>query len=124
MQHGLSRANPLPPIALGEIKSERSYVAGLYQLSGRGQVSGLTALVTYDYSGRVRAQIFQSLGTTSHIVFEGYVGQLRQLPTARPGTGPFGNAIEPHIRHMIEQATGLSFRPKSSNEGGVDLVPR
>ena len=114
---------PAPPVAVGEIKSERSYVGALYQLRSRGNPTGSTALVLYDYSGKVYAQYFLPLDNTRVVVWEGMVGSIRQMPKEIPGTARFGVAMEPLVRDVMERATGQIFVRKGGYEHGPDLVP-
>jgi RHS repeat-associated protein len=116
-------APTMPPFALGELKSWKSTRAGLQQLSSRGYVAGNTALITYDYSGNIYAQVFQKLGNTSYIVWEGSIGRVKPLPSARPGTPAFGNQMEPLVKSILEQATGIRFQDKHPNTTGPDYLP-
>lgn len=122
---------PVPFIRLGEVKNVRSYVKGLRQLSLR-DARGNTALAVYDNGGNVWLQVFgQPASPTApkHLIYDHRIGRVA-LPRAangaplRPGTAPFGNAIEPKIMDLIAMVTGQRFRAKRANAGGPDLVPR
>ena len=116
----------IPKIALGEIKpgTASAYNKGLRQLSSRKEVSGNTALVTYDSSGNVTVQAFaKDADGVRRIIWEGHVGRVEKLPPGKYGTGPYGNAIEPEVRSVLEKATGQKFKVKSSSATGPDLVP-
>ncbi|MDQ3837068.1 MAG: Ig-like domain-containing protein, partial [Thermoproteota archaeon] len=108
---------------LGEIKSIASYSKGLLQLAGRGDVDGNTALVLYDEVGDVFMQVFaKNSKGAREIVWEGPIGKVTDLPEVPYGTGPFGNAMEPKVKEIVEKYTGLEFKPKAPNAGGADLV--
>lgn len=122
---------PVPFIRLGEVKNVRSYGKGLRQLSLR-DARGNTALALYDNGGNVWLQVFghpASPNAPKHLIYDRLVGRVT-LPRAangapiRPGTAPFGNAIEPKVMDLIAMVTGQRFRAKRANAGGPDLVAR
>jgi hypothetical protein len=119
----VAEADRPPTIELGEIKPIASYRAGLYQLNGRGAL-GNDALVTFDHAGKVHMQVFaETTPGLRTIIWEGEIGTVSQLPSARPGTTQFGDQMEPLVRALVEKATGQKFQVKLPNAPGPDLVP-
>ena len=122
---------PVPFIRLGEVKNVRSYRNALRQLASR-DARGNTALAIYDNGGNVWLQVFGRPATATapkQLIYNHRVGRVATPRGAngapmRPGTAPFGNAIEPKIMDLIAMVTGQRFRAKRANAGGPDLVAR
>ena len=122
---------PVPFIRLGEVKNVRSYGKALRQLSTR-DARGNTALAVYDNGGNVWLQVFgppASPTAPKQLIYDHRVGRVATPRAAngapiRPGTAPFGNAIEPKIMDLIAMVTGQPFRAKRANAGGPDLLAR
>ena len=122
---------PVPFIRLGEVKNVRSYRDALRQLASR-DARGNTALAVYDNGGNVWLQVFGQPASTAApkpLIYDHRVGRVAPPRAAngtpiRPGTAPFGNAIEPKIMDLIAMVTGQRFRAKRANAGGPDLVAR
>ena len=113
----------VPRIRRGEIKNVKSYRAALRQLARRPDVAGNTALVLYDDAGNIHLQVFaKDSSGVRQLTYDRPVGRVPVPVGVRPGTAPFGNAIEPFILRLLGRLTGQSFRPKRPNAGGPDIV--
>jgi len=132
MKPGVAAGIPsVPFISLGEVKNVRSYRAALRQLASRA-ARGNTALAVYDDGGNVWLQVFgktTSPATPAQLIYDQRIGRVAPPRDAtgtpiKPGTAPFGNAIEPKIMDLISMATGQRFRAKRANAGGPDLIAR
>ena len=113
----------VPRIRRGEIKNVKSYRAALRQLASRPDVAGNTALALYDDAGNIHLQVFaKDPSGVRRLTFDRPVGRVPVPTGVRPGTTPFGDAIEPLILGLLGRLTGQSFRPKRPNAGGPDIV--
>jgi hypothetical protein len=117
-----------PAFQLGEVKSIKSYGRAVRQLSQRSSASR-TALALYDYDDvteegvAVYLQVFEpDAAGTYRITYDGLVGRVRPPEGVKPGTGPYGDAIEDPIRRLMEEVTGQGYDAKAPNAGGADLV--
>ena len=112
----------IPRIRRGEIKNVKSYREALKQLATRPDVAGNTALVLYDDAGRLHLQVFKKdeRGVRT-IGYDRPIGSVTIPIGVRPGTAPFGNAIEPLILAHLARITGQRFRSKRANAGGPDI---
>lgn len=132
LKPGAIRTLPrIPFIRLGEVKNVRSYRRGLRQLASR-DARGNTALAVYDDDGNVRLQVFGAgklPAAPKRLIYNRQIGRVA-VPrdavgaTIKPGTAPFGNAIEPKIMDLIALVTGQRFRAKRANAPGPDLIAR
>jgi hypothetical protein len=119
------------PLSVGEIVPHHDAQRGLGQLILRKEpwlrgrrlmpgIRGRRALVTYDPRGNVYMRVYtdgmKPIGGTFHV---GRVS-LTGLPAAHTDRG---TAIEPRIRRLIEQASGIAFKWKHPNAPGPDLEP-
>jgi hypothetical protein len=113
----------VPRIRRGEIKNVKSYRAALRQLASRPDVAGNTALALYDDAGNIHLQVFaKDPSGVRRLTYDRPVGRVPVPAGLRPGTTPFGDAIEPLILQLLGRLTGQSFRPKRPNAGGPDIV--
>ena len=113
----------VPRIRRGEIKNVKSYRAALRQLASRPDVAGNTALALYDDAGNIHLQVFaKDPSGVRRLTYDRPVGRVPVPPGVRPGTAPFGDAIEPLILQMLGRLTGQSFRPKRPNARGPDIL--
>jgi hypothetical protein len=113
----------VPRIRRGEIKNVKSYGKALNQLAQRPDVAGNTALALYDDAGNIHLQVFaKDPSGVRQRIYDRPVGRVPVPAGVRPGTAPFGNAIEALILALLGRLTGQSFRPKRSNAGGPDIL--
>lgn len=113
---------PIPRIRRGEIKNVASYRSALRQLATRPDVEGNTALVLYDDGGNLHLQVFgRSTDGVRRLAYDGAIGRVPVPGGVRPGTAPFGNALEPLILAQLARLTGQRFRSKRANAGGPDI---
>ena len=131
-------SSDLTNILFGEIKplSAAGIRGGRRQLHSRIREAAVTeggnaALVLYSRSTRVVTMITYEIledGFLGEATWSGEIGRISEplMETLRTEAGGrldlIGNWLEPTLRQMASEATGIEFAIKASSENGADLV--
>jgi hypothetical protein len=129
--------NPVPQIAMGDVKSIYSYNKGAVHVSemeGRDKYNtdGNIGIALYDRkNGKVILQVFgprpAGRGQPRKIIYEGEIGSV-EIPAGKNRFGyektptQIGDEVEEPVRDLVRKATGQNFPWKRSNAHGPDLT--